>query len=162
VISVGSVSQDGEPSRFSNPAAFLSLLAPGESIETAENGGGTVVGTGTSLSAPHVAGAIALMREAVPDATVGEIENALALSGVPVLDDRNGVTTPRIRVAEAIDLLAATAAGPPSGDPGGGGVPATPAGGGGGGGGGACGLVGVEPLLVLGLLRLARHRRRIA
>ncbi|MBW2425574.1 MAG: S8 family serine peptidase [Deltaproteobacteria bacterium] len=162
VISVGSVSQDGEPSRFSNSAAFLSLLAPGESIETAENGGGTVVGTGTSLSAPHVAGAIALMREAVPDATVGEIENALALSGVPVLDDRNGVTTPRIRVAEAIDLLAATAAGPPSGDPGGGGVPATPAGGGGGGGGGACGLVGVEPLLVLGLLRLARHRRRIA
>jgi subtilisin family serine protease len=161
VISVASVSQDDEPSRFSNSATFLSLLAPGESIETAENGGGTVVGTGTSLAAPHVSGAIALLREAVPDATVGEIENALALSGVPVLDDRNGVTTPRIRVAEAIDLLGATAGGPPPGGPGGGGVPATPTGGGGGGGGGACGLIGLEPLVVLAVLRIAQRRRRV-
>lgn len=161
VISVGSVSQDDEPSRFSNSAAFLSLLAPGESIETAESGGGTVVGTGTSLSAPHVAGAVAVLREAVPGATVSEIENALALSGVPIVDDRNGVTTPRVRVAEAIDLLAATGGGPPPGGPGEDSVPATPAGAGGGGGGGACGLIGLEPLMALAVPWIARRRRRL-
>ena len=153
VISVGSVGDSDGVSSFSNSADFLTLLAPGESIQSAAVGGGTRNASGTSMATPHVAGAIADIREAMPDATVDEIENALMLSGQPILDGRNGITTPRIRVDQAIAVL--EAAGPPSEDD-----DANPAATqtGGGGGGGGCGLIGIEPFLVLALVRRGRGR----
>ena len=104
------------------------------------------------MATPHVAGAIADIREAMPDATVDEIENALMLSGQPILDGRNGITTPRIRVDQAIAVLAAAA--PPSEDD-----DANPAASQtGAGGGGGCGLIGIEPFIVLALARRGRRR----
>ena len=170
VLSVGSTSDNDVVSNFSNSASFLSLLAPGESVVTSNNGGGVTTSTGTSMATPHVSGSIATIREAIPSASADEIENALGLSGMPVLDTRNGITTPRIQVQDAIVLLESTM--PPSADPG----DPPPAGGNGpsgpaatssssGGGGGSCGLIGIEPFLVLGLVRfvrLAPRRRRTA
>ena len=165
VISVGSVGGSDLVSSFSNSAEFMTLLAPGESIESAAVGGGTRNGGGTSMATPHVAGAIAAIREAVPKASVDEIENALVLAGEPVLDGRNGITTPRIRLDAAIALLGA--AGPPAG--GGGAAPGAGGAGGGSdggtatpssGGGGGCGLVGLEPFLILALVRRGALRRR--
>lgn len=156
-ISVGSVSDADAASSFSNSADFLDLLAPGETILSAAVGGGTRVASGTSMATPHVAGAIAAIREAVPNATVDEIENALALSGAPILDDRNGITKPRIRLDQAIAMLESA---PPSSGGGGGGDPLASESGSGGGGG--CGLVGIEPFFVLALVRLGRRRRRNA
>jgi subtilisin len=151
VIAVGSTSDQDEVSTFSNSASFLRLLAPGESVESSTLGGGTSVSSGTSMASAHVAGSIAAIREALPNATADEIENALALSGVPILDLRNGLTTPRIQIQDAIALLEAPVV-PTVGPP-----PATTSSSGGGGGGGACGLVGIEPLLALGLARLGRR-----
>jgi subtilisin family serine protease len=105
------------------------------------------------MASSHVAGVIAAIREAVPSASADEIENALALSGVPVFDARNGITKPRIQVPETITLLETN--GPP---PGGGTTPATTTPSSGGGGSGSCGLVGIESFLVLGLVRLGRRR----
>ncbi len=166
VISVGSVGGSDFVSSFSNSAEILTLLAPGEWIESAAVGGGTRNGGGTSMAAPHVAGAIAAIREAVPDASVDEIENALVLAGDPVVDGRNGITTPRIQLDAAIALL--EAAGPPA--DGGGAAPGAGGAGGGsgggtatpssGGGGGGCGLVGLEPFLILALVRRGVFRRR--
>lgn len=113
VIGVGSTNDADTVSSFTNSAAFLSVLAPGESIESAGLGGVTRYSSGTSMAAPHVTGAIAAIREAHPTATVGEIENAILLSGVPVLDGRNGETHPRLDVQAAIDLLIASASPPP-------------------------------------------------
>ncbi|HEB89880.1 MAG TPA: hypothetical protein ENI85_09950, partial [Deltaproteobacteria bacterium] len=126
---------------------------------------GTGMASGTSMATPHVAGAIAAIREAVPGASADEIDNALVLSGLAILDPRNGITTPRIRVLDTIDLLESTmvppgqSGGSPSGGGSANGPPAATASSGGGGGGG-CGLVGLEPFLVLGLIRLGRGRRR--
>ena len=153
VISVGSVGDADAVSSFSNSADFLSVLAPGESIQSAAVDGGTRNGSGTSMATPHVAGAIAAIREAVPAASVDEIENALALSGQPILDTRNGITTPRLRVDQTIATLAAAAPPSGSGAEGGGNSSASPSEGGGGGG---CGLVGIEPFLVLALVRRGR------
>ena len=94
---------------------FLQLLAPGEFVVAAANGGGTASASGTSMATPHVAGAIASIREALPTATPDEIDNALALTGIPILDTRNGETTPRIQVQETIALLESTM--PDPGDP---------------------------------------------
>jgi subtilisin family serine protease len=159
VVGVGSVSDSDRVSSFSNSASFLSLLAPGEGIETADPMAGTAVASGTSMAAAHVAGAVASLREAVPTARVGEVQNALSLAGRPVRDTRNGLTVPRLSVAEAVEMLASGAAGGSSG--GSGSVPLTGGGASGSGGGGssACGLIGVEPFLVLGLARVWRRRR---
>jgi hypothetical protein len=108
------------------------------------------------MATPHVAGAFAAIREAVPGASVDEIENALVLAGQPILDDRNGITTPRLRVDQTIAML--ESAGPPSG--GGEAQGGDDDGGSSGGGGGGCGLVGLEPFLVLALARRGRTRRR--
>jgi len=162
VISVGSVDEGDEVSSFSNSADFLTLLAPGQSIQSAAVGGGTRNGSGTSMATPHVAGAIAAVREALPDASVAAIQNALVLSGDAVLDDRNGITTPRVRVDLAIAMLEAAGPGPggddappdDDGDAGGDGDLASTNGPAGAGGG--CGLVGIEPFLVLLLTRRGR------
>jgi len=156
VVSVGSSNDRDEVSSFSNSARFLSLLAPGESIETAEPGGRTIVASGTSLATAHVSGTIALLRQRAPSARVGEIENALRITGRPVRDERNDITAPRLRVDAASDVLAAQAVSD--------GATTSPAalqtgGGSGGGGLGACGLVGIEPFLMLGWVRLLRRRR---
>lgn len=151
VISVGSVGDADGVSSFSNSASFLTLLAPGESIQSAAVGGGLRNASGTSMATPHVAGAFAAIREAVPNATVDQIQNALLLTGEPITDGRNGETTQRLRVDAAIAMLL--------GNPSLAGDPDPPAAGGGGGGGG-CGLVGIEPFLVLGLVRLGRSARR--
>jgi hypothetical protein len=156
VIGVGSSTSADSVSSYSNSAEFLSLLAPGESIESSAMGGGTTIGNGTSMATPHVSGAIAIMREAVASATVDEIENALLLSGMPILDDRNGITKPRLQVDAAVALLASTPIAPesPGGD-GSGGEPATVASSGGSSGGSSCGLVGIEPFLAWAGLQLA-------
>jgi len=156
VIGVGSTSDFDEISSFSNSASFLRLLAPGEVVESSVVGGGTDLASGTSMAASHVAGGIAAIREAIPSATADEIENALALSGVPVFDARNGITRPRIQVPEAITFLETN--GPPPGGGNGGTTPAATTISGDG-GGGTCGLVGIEPFLVLGLVRLGSWRR---
>ncbi|GAA0244919.1 hypothetical protein GCM10009000_070860 [Halobacterium noricense] len=61
------------------PDTFIKpdVSAPGVDVLSAEPGGSYQELSGTSMAAPHVAGTVALMRSANPDASVEEIENAL-------------------------------------------------------------------------------------
>jgi len=56
------------------------LVAPGVGIRSAKPGGGYQILSGTSMAAPHVVGAIALMRQYNPDATPEQIKQALVES----------------------------------------------------------------------------------
>lgn len=80
---------------FSNSADFLTLLAPGALITAA----GATMG-GTSQAAPHVAGAIAVLRAAYPSESLDAIVARLSNNGVPVTDI-NGITKPRIDLLNA-------------------------------------------------------------
>jgi secreted trypsin-like serine protease len=94
---------------YSNSASFLDLLAPGSAINSSTTGSSPntyAVLHGTSMAAPHVAGCIAILKEAKPSATVDEIEAALKSTGLSVQDSRNGVRTPRIQCKAALDALA--------------------------------------------------------
>jgi hypothetical protein len=108
-VSVGSSSDTDDVSFFSDIAPFLSLLAPGENVNSSVPGGGYDVFSGTSMAAPHVAGAFALLRQAVPSLTVSTGLNALQQTGLPITDTRfifgQGVTTPRIRIFQALASL---------------------------------------------------------
>ncbi len=100
-VSVGSTTKSDTVSSFSQSAPILDLLAPGSGITSSVPGGGFASFSGTSMAAPHVAGAWAVIKEGDPDATVDEVLTALQTTGRPITDPRNGVTTPRIRVAPA-------------------------------------------------------------
>jgi subtilisin family serine protease len=89
---------------FSNSASFLNLLAPGMWI-TSTVPGGIGIKAGTSMAAPFVTGAWALLRSIKPDATVEEILTILQDTGKPILDERNGLTKPRIQLDAAMQAI---------------------------------------------------------
>ncbi len=89
---------------FSNSASFLSLLAPGEWITSSIPGGGYGTWAGTSMAAPHVTGAWALLRQARPSANVDQVLTALGTTGLGIMDT-NSITKPRIRVDQALLAL---------------------------------------------------------
>lgn len=101
---------NGERWIGSNSNATLDLLAPGtdicSAVPTAFDADGVDCNyIGTSMAAPHVAGAFAVLRQYRPYATVDQIQTALRLSGPGVYDDRNGVTRTRIDVFAALSRL---------------------------------------------------------
>jgi subtilisin family serine protease len=90
---------------FSNSSYLLDLLAPGYGVPTAYNYGGVGSASGTSFSAPHVAGAVAVLRQIDPQLTADAIEELLESTGRPIVDSRNGITTPRLDLFSAVMKL---------------------------------------------------------
>lgn len=105
VIAVGSVGRADRPSAFSNRGTLLDLLAPGESIYASIPGGGFARYSGTSMAAPHVAGAFALLRGRFPKASVDRIEQALEATGKPTRSTASEPLKPRLDVAKALARL---------------------------------------------------------
>ena len=93
-------------SSFSNSASFLSLLAPGSMINSSVPGNGFDNFQGTSMAAPHVAGAWAVMKQRFPSETVSQILARLESTGIPITDSRNNITKPRIQLDAALSLSA--------------------------------------------------------
>lgn len=91
-ITVGATDINDGFASFSNFGAGVDLSAPGVSITSSWHTSTTATNTisGTSMAAPHAAGAAALYLQAHPAATPAEVESALtssatsgAISGVP-------------------------------------------------------------------------------
>ncbi|WBQ10930.1 S8 family serine peptidase [Hyphomonadaceae bacterium ML37] len=110
-IATGSTTKTDSLSSFSNSSPLVALLAPGQSIDAAThsiNDSGEARATrasGTSMAAPHAAGAFALLFDAFPSASVGDALAALQATGTPVTNPSNNITQPRIRVDLAAQML---------------------------------------------------------
>jgi subtilisin family serine protease len=87
---------------FSNSAPFLSVLAPGALVTAAG-----ITMAGTSQAAPHVAGAVAVLRAARPSEGVEAAIARLVGTGPAITDARNGVTTRRLDLAAALGIPSA-------------------------------------------------------
>ncbi len=119
-ISVGAVTKSEEVASFSNSGPTLDLLAPGVDIRSSvvEGGEGGRLERGydskrgTSMAAPHVAAAMALLKQASPESTVYELLWALKSTGHEVRDPRDGgAEAELIDVGEAIESLGPAASG---------------------------------------------------
>lgn len=104
-ISVGSTTKSDSVSSFSNSAGILDLLAPGSSIISSVLNDQFAAKSGTSMATPHVAGAWALAKEKVPDATVQETLDILKSTGVQIQDNRNGIAFSRIQLDQAVHVI---------------------------------------------------------
>lgn len=84
-ITVGSTDADDARSSFSNTGSCLDLFAPGANITSAWYTSDSATNTtdGTSMAAPHVAGAAALYLANNPSATPAQVATALINNATP-------------------------------------------------------------------------------
>jgi subtilisin family serine protease len=76
----GTYDQDDTFADFSNRGADVDLIAPGKCIWSTVPGG-YKYSSGTSMAAPHVTGAVALLKATRPGLTPGEVREALMYLG---------------------------------------------------------------------------------
>jgi subtilisin family serine protease len=78
-ITVGSITQSGARSSFSNFGVCLDIFAPGSSILSTYATSDTATATlsGTSMASPHVAGVAALYKQFSPGASAATTRNAI-------------------------------------------------------------------------------------
>jgi subtilisin family serine protease len=107
-ITVGSTTKTDVVASSSNSSTLVELLAPGVNINSSVPGGGFEFKSGTSMAAPHVAGAWAALKQVSPTASVSTLLGHLQATGKPITDPDNGITKPRIRVLSASTRLADT------------------------------------------------------
>ncbi|MEV0188589.1 S8 family serine peptidase [Kitasatospora purpeofusca] len=94
-ITVGATTDDDQLATFSNRGPLLDLLAPGTDIVSSVPGG-YASKNGTSMAAPHVTGALAVLRQTYPGLGVDRLEALLKNDGRPIT--YTGATTPRIQL----------------------------------------------------------------
>jgi subtilisin family serine protease len=94
---------EAEPDRvacFSQTASILSLFAPGARISAAG-----LTKSGTSMAAPHVAGAAAVLWQALPGASHTRVADALVNTGPVISDHRGGPAKRRLDLCAALRAL---------------------------------------------------------
>ncbi|MCC7076117.1 MAG: S8 family serine peptidase [Acidimicrobiia bacterium] len=101
-VSVGATTDADTRASYSNAGPELDVFAPGSLVRSSVPGGGYATLNGTSMAAPHVAGAFAVFRDADPASTPTGVLSALKATGVPI-SVSGGRSEPRIRVGTALD-----------------------------------------------------------
>lgn len=77
VIAVSSVDENNKISYFSNTGSKVEFAAPGEGIDSLGLGNTIANDSGTSFSAPHVTGFLALLKQKYPDYTNEQLRKVL-------------------------------------------------------------------------------------
>jgi subtilisin family serine protease len=107
-FTVGNSTKTDTISSTSNAGALIDVFAPGHAILSAGSASPTTyfVAGGTSMAAPHVAGAFALLRQRFQCYPIAEFENALKNTGVVITHPTTGATYRRINLQAAVAVLA--------------------------------------------------------
>ena len=119
VISVAATDASNRLASFSNyGATTVDVAAPGVGIYSTTPNNSYASYSGTSMAAPHVAGLVALMAAANPQATASQIRSAIFSTAVPVASLAGKVATGGlINAAAAVNLIRGTEPPPPPPQP---------------------------------------------
>lgn len=105
VISVGAVDKSNRLAySYSNTAATTTLLALGDDVLSADQEGGYRRKTGTSMAAPQVSGAVAILRSKLPKATVTDLVGIMKARGTEVIDKRTGQKLTALNIASLAEV----------------------------------------------------------
>ena len=104
LITVAATASNDTRARFSNFGTGVDIAAPGNQILSTVPGGGFTYLSGTSMAAPHVAGAIALLRSALPSASVDTVIDAL-YRGAESVPNLGVAGNRRLNIANSVDIL---------------------------------------------------------
>jgi subtilisin family serine protease len=109
VMAVAAISEDDRLAPFSQRQPYVSLAAPGIDVpSTAWSGAGRgsyASQSGTSIAAPHVAGAAALLWGLRPDLEASEIASALRTNADRVAGGESGYGSGILNVGRAVSAL---------------------------------------------------------
>ncbi|WP_338553599.1 S8 family serine peptidase [Paenibacillus sp. KS-LC4] len=103
VVSVGAVTRSFKRAIYSSTGAQLNLVAPGSDILSTTFDGDYGVLSGTSVAAPFVVGAAALLISTNPQQTPSELKSTLHSSATP-LGEQTSYGSGIVNVAKAIGL----------------------------------------------------------
>jgi len=103
VVAVASTGNRDQPSTFSNFGTFVSLAAPGELVLSTVPNAGYDVLSGTSMSAPQVTGAAALVLALHPDFRNSDIE-AILRNSVDWLSGNLYIGAGRLNLRKALEV----------------------------------------------------------
>ncbi len=104
-VSVGNTTILDQVAGSSQTAPFLDLLAPGTGILSSVPNNDFDIMSGTSMAAPHVTGAWAVLKSLDTSQSVDDNLATLQRTGIDVDDNRPGttITTPRIQLNAAVE-----------------------------------------------------------
>ena len=90
ILAVAALDRAITPTFFSNggingQGGEINIAAPGWQVRSAAPGGGYQAMSGTSMATPHVAGVVALLAQANPNATAAELMAALKSGAFPMM-----------------------------------------------------------------------------
>ncbi len=105
VLAVAALNAAGQRAGFSNYGPFVDLAAPGDAVLSTTPNSRYDLLSGTSMAAPHVTGAAALLWARHPDFTAAEVANVLRNTVDEIATDRY-VGVGRLHVGRAVRVQA--------------------------------------------------------